>query len=359
MARKISAETRLETTSDEAARWIAIIDRGLRAEEGPLLRSWLDDKTHRNVIQELAKSASPEVKGLLSELCPDHPDLLAVAPPGPNYFGIAMKAVLALTIVVLGTFALMGTMPWLYFGNARLTNVPKDTSTTYKTTTGVIREVKLPDNSLVKLNTRSQITVTYALHARNVNLDYGEASFDVVHDPDRPFNVRAGKREFQALGTRFIVRVIDPDNVELTVTEGEVKVVYAPPRLPQTPEEKRENLTFGEQTLTALQTARVQPGYQSVRELVTGEKEAREAWLDGKIIFDRTPLADALAEVDRYTNIEFIVADEKLRSVPVAGDFRAGDIDGLLEALRKNFRIDSRRDAHGRVVLTTLTAAGS
>jgi transmembrane sensor len=261
--------------------------------------------------------------------------------------------------VVMGTFALMGTMPWLYFGDARLTNVPKDTSTTYKTTTGVIREVKLPDNSLVKLNTRSQITVTYALHARNVNLDYGEASFDVVRNPDRPFNVRAGKREFQADGTRFIVRVIDPDNVELTVTEGEVKVVYAPPRLPQTPEEKRANLTFGEQTLTALQTARVQPGYQSVRELITGEKEAREAWLDGKIIFDRTPLADALAEVDRYTNIEFIVADEKLRNVRVAGDFRAGDIEGLLDVLRKNFQIDSRRDAHGRVVLTALTGAGS
>lgn len=359
MARKITAGIALETVRDEAARWVSIIDRGLRAEEGPQLRAWLEDQTNRNVIQELAKGASPEVKGLLSELCPDHPELLAIAPPGPNYFAITLKVVLTLAIVTLGTFALMGTMPWLYFGNARLTHAPKDTSTTYKTTTGVIREIKLPDNSTVKLNTRSQITVTYALHARNVNLDYGEASFDVVRDPDRPFNVRAGKREFQAIGTRFIVRVIDPDNVELTVTEGEVKVVYAPPRLPQTPEEKRENLTFGEQTLTALQTARVQPGYQSVRELVTGEKEAREAWLNGKIIFDRTPLADALAEVDRYTNIEFIVADEKLRGVRVGGDFRTDDVDGLLDALRKNFQIDSRRDAHGRVVLTALTGAGS
>ena len=347
---------RLEKTHDEAARWLARIDRGLRPEEGPQLRAWLQDSVNRNVIVESARlSASPEVAGLLSELCPDNPELLKPVRHGRSYIKASIAAVVAMSIVVIFLFALAGTMPWLYFGQDRV-RAPEHISTTYTTAVGEKREVKLPDSSTVTLNTRSRITVTYSQATRDVNLEYGEASFNVVLNPARPFNVRAGKRAFQSLGTRFIVRIHTPDNVELTVTEGEVKVVYAPPRWPETPEKRRENLTFGEQTLGALETALVEPGYQSVRTLVKGEAEARAAWQRGMIVFDRTPLAEALAEVDRYTNIEFVVADDRLRGIPVAGDFRTGDVDGLLAALRKNFSIDSRRDAQGRIVLTPLNA---
>ena len=108
--------------------------------------------------------------------------------------------------------------------------------------------------------------------------------------------------------------------------------------------------------VSAQETAIVEPGYQSVRMLVPGEAEAREAWQRGLIVFDGTPLEDALAEVDRYTTAKFIVADDRIRHVRLGGDFRAGDVDGLLSTLRKNFYIDSRRDAQGRIVLTALAA---
>jgi hypothetical protein len=48
MARKISCESAVETVRDEAARWIAIIDRGLRAEEGPSFRAWLHLPLHQH-----------------------------------------------------------------------------------------------------------------------------------------------------------------------------------------------------------------------------------------------------------------------------------------------------------------------
>jgi transmembrane sensor len=183
----------------------------------------------------------------------------------------------SLSIVVLGTFMLMGTMPWAYLGEKRVV-APATTTSMYTTAAGERREVKLADSSTITLNTRTKMTVVYSQNARSVHLQYGEASFEVAADPSRPFNVRAGKREFQALGTRFMVRVLNPEHVELTVTEGEVKVVYAPPVLPDTPARRRENLSFGEATLTAGETAMVEPGFQSVRMLVAGELEAREAW---------------------------------------------------------------------------------
>jgi transmembrane sensor len=72
------------------------------------------------------------------------------------------------------------------------------------------------------------------------------------------------------------------------------------------------------------------------------------------IVFTGEPLEQVLAEVDRYTTTRFVIADDTLRDVRIGGYFRAGDVDGLLVALRENFLIDSRRDAQGRVVLTAL-----
>jgi transmembrane sensor len=61
-----------------------------------------------------------------------------------------------------------------------------------------------------------------------------------------------------------------------------------------------------------------------------------------------------LAEVDRYTTTQFVLADERLRGVLIGGRFRTGDVDGLLASLRTEFMIGSRRDAQGRVVLSAL-----
>jgi transmembrane sensor len=342
-----------EKVREDASRWLARITRGLRDDEGVELREWLKDPANRNVIVETANLwHGPDVVGVLAEAFPESRDIPRSV-PRQDYVAMSIKVAATVCIVALGAFALMGTMPWLYFGGPSVPK-PGTTSMTFTTAIGERREVELADRSVVTLNTRTRMTVTYSPQSRDVHLEYGEASFDVAPNSSRPFNVRAGKREFQALGTRFIVRVLSPDNVELTVTEGEVKVAYAPPRWPETPAKRRENLSFGETTLVASETALIEPGYQSVRMLVEGEQEAREAWQRGLIIFDGTPLEDALAEVDRYAPVKFVFADDKLRTVRVGGDFRTGDVDGLLAALRQNFFIDSKRDSQGRVVLTAL-----
>jgi transmembrane sensor len=226
----------------------------------------------------------------------------------------------------------------------------------YITAIGEQREVTLPDNSSIMMNTGTRMGVDYSARSRDVSILYGEASFRVSHEPDRPFTVHAGKRDFQAVGTHFNVRVLTPDNVELTVTEGMVKVLYAPPIIPDTPAMRRLPFTFGEETVGALETALVEPGYQSIRKIEAGELEVLVAWQRGMLIFEREPLESVLAEVDRYTTTKFVLADDKLRLVRVSGYFRTGDIDGLLVALRKDFAVDSRRDAQGRVVLTASTA---
>lgn len=338
--------------NEEAAVWLARLTRGLREEEGRELRDWLADPKRRAILLEAASLYhGPDVLHVLKHLFPGSPEFLT-AQPRQDLIATSLKAVAALSIVAIGTLMLMGQVP-AFMGEAPRVQ-PENPSTAYTTAIGERREVKLPDNTVINLNTHTRMTVVYSQRSRDVNLEYGEASFNVAPTVDRPFIVRAGRRELEALGTHFIVRVLDQDNVQVTVTEGAVKVAYAPPRWPETPAKRRENLSFGETVVIAQETALVEPGYQSVRTLAPGEVEARAAWQRGLIIFDGTPLEDALAEVDRYTTARFIVADDKIRNVRLGGDFRAGDVEGLLSALKKEFRIDSRRDAQGRIVLTSL-----
>src|SRR6185312_9192820 len=124
------------------------------------------------------------------------------------------------------------------------------------------------------LNTGSKVYVDYSTGSREIHLARGEASFQVASDPTRPFIVSAGMRRFQATGTRFNVRVITPQLTELTVTDGAVKVMDAPPRNPETPAQRRATLLYGETTVQALEAAQAEPGFQSVSPIDADEADA-------------------------------------------------------------------------------------
>jgi hypothetical protein len=44
-----------EKAREEAAMWLARLDRGLRADEAPPLRDWLKDRVNRNIILDMAR----------------------------------------------------------------------------------------------------------------------------------------------------------------------------------------------------------------------------------------------------------------------------------------------------------------
>jgi transmembrane sensor len=71
------------------------------------------------------------------------------------------------------------------------------------------------------------------------------------------------------------------------------------------------------------------------------------------MVFQGEPLPQMLGEFGRYTDTQFVLDGDDLRDVRVGGYFRAGDVDGLLLALRENFKIDSERLGTDRIVLRT------
>ena len=340
---------------EEASLWLARLERGLSDDERSTLRDWLRDALNNRAFLEMGKLwRGLEIISVLSELFPLNPEVLNPQ-PRRSFPSIALAAIAAACISVVGTLMLAGDTPWALF-DSRPPPRPM-LSEMLRTGVGEKRAIKLADGSTATLNTNSRIVVFYAPLARDVYLSYGEATFDVVRDPARPFNVHAGKRVLQGSGTSFNVRVFPDDNVELTVTDGQVKVLYAPQSPLNTPERLRDDFMHVDTIVSAQEAALVEPAMQSVRKLEPNEMDSRLAWWRGEVVFQGESLEQVLAELNRYTTTRFVIGDEKLRDVRVGGYFRIGDTEGFLTSLRENFLIDWQRGQDGRIVLTALPSA--
>ena len=68
-------------------------------------------------------------------------------------------------------------------------------------------------------------------------------------------------------------------------------------------------------------------------------------------MFTGETLAEAMAEVNRYTSVTFEIADEELKQIRIAGRFKTGDVKGLIAVLEQNFNIKTDRVNTGLVVL--------
>jgi transmembrane sensor len=250
---------------EQASQWLAKLERGLRLDEGPVLRKWLQPSAHRTAILEVARQrASPDVMALLSELIPITLTPGPQAPPrGPT--GVLISVAAAAFVVITATWT---------FNNHRFVAVgqtlPPMTRGDFSTAVGQQSSIRLSDGTTMLLNAASNATVFYSMREREVYLARGEASFTVAHDADRPFLVRAGRRHrLQATGTRFDVRVVNPETVELIVAEGQVTVLYSAGDAPDTPAYLRlsNNKTSEDTPIDALEIAEVQPGLHFVHKI--------------------------------------------------------------------------------------------
>ncbi|AJP71281.1 FecR family protein [Sphingomonas hengshuiensis] len=89
--------------------------------------------------------------------------------------------------------------------------------------TGEVRAFHLADGTQVKLAPGGALAVDYSDGQRHVRLLHGNAYFDVVHDPSRPFRIGASGTTTTVLGTAFEVQARG-DAVGVAVRRGRVRV---------------------------------------------------------------------------------------------------------------------------------------
>jgi transmembrane sensor len=140
-----------------------------------------------------------------------------------RHLRIAMAA--AAAVILFG-----GSLAWIYwFAPRKNPNLAllNGADTIIVTGRGETRQVILPDGSTIQLNAGTVFSYPkhFSGHTRPVSLSKGEAFFQVVSDPSRPFTVTTGKLQTTVLGTSFDIRSYEQEKeVRIALLTGKINV---------------------------------------------------------------------------------------------------------------------------------------
>jgi transmembrane sensor len=204
-----------------------------------------------------------------------------------------------------------------------------------ETQVGEMRDIALDDGSVMHLNSDSEAEVRFTDRGRKVRLLKGEASFDVAHDPSRPFDVEARSAVIRAVGTAFTVR-LRPSMVELTVTKGIVSVRaggYVPKKV------------------AAGGGAVIQPRSIDLTRLNPKMIGQRVAWREQMVELDGETIEQAATEFNRYRKAPILIGDTRVSSLRLGGRFRTTDSKAFLTALQMSLPVRAVDGEEGSVML--------
>lgn len=203
------------------------------------------------------------------------------------------------------------------------------------TAIGEIRQVELPDGSLVILDSASRVEARYSPAERRLVLVEGRARFRVAHEA-RPFLVRAGFSEIVATGTLFDVSLVGGRTAVLLL-EGAVRV--------------RAVSTPGGEAAQPLQPGQKLVLFDAGPPIRGPVQPADTVWPSRMLEFDETPLEEAIALANRYSRVQLRIGDERIRVQRVSGSYRAGDIAGFARGLAGAFDLQVERQPDGDLLL--------
>ena len=321
----------------QAAEWIARRD-GLdwSAEQHDHLQAWLDQSTaHRAAYLRLDTAWRRADR--LRALCAPAPKSRSVEPnataASKAYRSLAAwshSSRLAAGVAVFAlAFALTGGQAW------------RPGERVFETPLGARQTVALEDGSKLTLNTSTELRAKVDPAERIVWLDRGEAFFDIAHDASHPFVVVAGNRRVTVLGTKFALRR-DGDRLEVDVLEGRVQLQQGN-SAPTLVTRGESAIGQGRSVLVARRTDH--------------QLAAATSWLEGRLVFDQTTLADVAAQFNRY-NRKKLVVDAVAANIRIGGSFDATNIDGFARLVQAGFGLSVKSD-NERIVLAGVQVSRS
>ncbi len=248
---------------------------------------------------------------------------------------------------------LAGTVAWQVRGRAPV-NAGAPASTIV--VNAPARQV-LADGSVVELRPGASLRVEFSETLRRVVLERGEAHFAVAKNPLRPFIVQAGGVDARAVGTAFSVQ-LRASATEVVVTEGQVAVQRTglvpsslpTPVAPASAEPPLALLVAGHRAVVET-TAATKGVVREIEALSPTVLSERLAWRVPIVEFSGTPLAEAVAMLNRHGSVRLVLAERGIGTVRLSGVIRADSTDTLLRLLREEHGIGAERRADGTVVL--------
>ncbi|WP_448662513.1 FecR family protein [Sphingomonas sp. CJ20] len=315
-------------TRDEAASWFA----RLRGPDGERLRpdfeAWrAADPMHAAAYAEVeamwrrAGGLAHTKIGRARQLPARRAPLLSIPFARPALAGLAALAVAGLAYTLLAAPVAEPVVA------ARVAPV-------LATAVGEMRSVRLSDGSAITLDTDSAVEIGRIGDLQTLRLLRGRARFD-VRSSAKSLRVEADGRMISASDTTFDVNLAPPGG-RISILRGTARIDSAQ----GTDRNGQSVRLMAGQCLTSF-------GAQgSVRPFAAGATQ----WVSGMLSFDRVPLAEVIAETNRYSSTKIRLASQDLAMLPVTGAFRPLPVDALAAALAEAFGLRAERAPEGWIL---------
>jgi transmembrane sensor len=211
------------------------------------------------------------------------------------------------------------------------------------TRNGTRTNLLLPDGTTVWLNAGSRLTYDslYGNNLREVTLS-GEAYFDVVKNPSKPFIIHTGKINIKVLGTVFNVKSYPGEKtIETSLIRGSIEVTF--PSIPSkkiilSPNQKLViNKTDAIPNVTASQLVKSTAPSISIQHLSrigSDSAIAETGWMRNRLYFNDMSFHDLLKCMERKYGVTFQLSDFSMDTIHFTGSFQNESVIQALEALR-------------------------
>jgi ferric-dicitrate binding protein FerR (iron transport regulator) len=248
-------------------------------------------------------------------------------------------AMLSLVTIAVAAFFIF-KRPIAELPAADMAIIPKELATK----NGVSTKMVLPDGSTVWLNAGSKLDYTRIGSSGNREVQLtGEAFFDVVKNPERPFIIHTSKIDVKVLGTKFNVKAYPDDKtVETSLVQGSVEVFVK-----NRPGEKY--LLKPNQKLVLLNSAET-----DVLPKATVNRNAKlpiiaidhltyhgndtmaveTSWMHNKLVFENEAFAEVARKMERWYDVRIQFRNRALEDELLNGDFRKETLKQALDGLR-------------------------
>jgi transmembrane sensor len=237
----------------------------------------------------------------------------------------SLRLTLAASVLVI----LCANVVWLLWASP--------TAVTYTAPLNQHRTVRLPDGSAVVLGPDSKVAVRYSRVSRRLDLERGQAYFQVQHNKSRPFVVRSGVVQVVAVGTAFNVSTSHGE-VAVTVTDGVVEigregVSDAEIRSGAAGDDQHMRVSVGHRVVLA--------SVQSMRNDTVSVHADAIQWNQERIALVGARLSDVIAVVNQRSAHRIVIDDPRVADLMFSGTVMQDHIDEWIGALPKIYPIQA------------------
>ena len=191
----------------------------------------------------------------------------------------------------------------------------------------------ISDGTIITLNKKSKLIYPkeFEKNKRQVTLE-GEAFFEVMHNPKKPFVIEANGAYIQVLGTSFNVKANPEDEkIIVYVKTGKVRLYT----VNETNDTSNIFLTAGEKGFINKKT-----GEALIDSISKPKEQINEIfWLNKKLIFDDTKLIDVVKVLEKKYKVNIEIIDKELFDKILNTSFENETIEQVLEIISLTFNI--------------------